>query len=55
MYQVGAFQSPFQNVELRVAAESWKGGGCDIQFRRMFRRILNAEKGKPPGHLLERI
>lgn len=55
MHQVGDFKGPFLNSELRVAAVSWRGRGFDIQFRRMFRRIPNAEKGKPPGHLLEKI
>lgn len=55
MHQVGDFKGHFQNLELRVAAESWKGGGCGTQLRRMFGRILNAEKEKPPGHLLEKI
>lgn len=44
MHQVEAFKGRFLNLELRVAAESWKGRGYDIQFRRMFRRIPNAEK-----------
>lgn len=52
-HQVEAFKRSLPN--LRVAPESWKGGGCDIQFRGVLRRILNTGKGKHLGHLLETI